>query len=115
MYKKRNAQSTFLENPQMILSFLKKQKHGYPTDTRSDKAFKSTVVNHLCMEGHSRNYAYLYFKVKNSIFHTQNSSPWALFKITLKLNSISKFAPDQVIFKWLSAILIKRYQPFRFN
>ena len=37
MYKKRNAQSTFVEKPQMKLSFSKKQKHGYPTDTRSDK------------------------------------------------------------------------------
>ena len=44
-YKKRNAQSTFEEKPQMKLNCWKKQKHGYPTDTWSYKSFKGTVVN----------------------------------------------------------------------
>ena len=34
-----------VENPQMKINSLKKQKHRYLIHTLSDKAFKGTVVN----------------------------------------------------------------------
>ena len=41
------TQVTYVENPQMKINSLEKQKYGYLIHTRSDKPFKGTIVNRV--------------------------------------------------------------------